>query len=77
MRLTCTLEAEIIHLLTAIAEKKGEVKAYFLNNLEPRSTEENRIEDLEIMFPFHRYMIIKNMAELPRVLSHFYLKITT
>ncbi len=46
MRLTCTLEAEIIHLLTAIAEKKGEVKAYFLNNLEPRSTEENRIDSI-------------------------------
>ncbi len=40
------------------------------------STEENKIEDLEIMFPFHRYTIIKSMAKLPEVLSRFYLTIT-
>ncbi len=42
MRLTYTLGSEIIHLLTEIAEKKGEVKAYFLNRLEPRSREANK-----------------------------------
>lgn len=40
------------------------------------STEENKIEDLEIMFPFHRYVIIKKMIELPKILSNFYLNIT-
>jgi hypothetical protein len=40
------------------------------------STEENQIEDLEIMFPFHRYVIVKNMVELPVILSRFYLNIT-
>jgi len=40
------------------------------------STEENTIEDIEIMFPSHRYMIIKNMSDLPTMLSKFYLKIT-
>lgn len=40
------------------------------------STEENRVDDLEIMFPFHRYVIIKSMDDLPKVLSHFYLSIT-
>jgi len=46
MRLTCSLGPEIINLLGAITEKKGEVKAYFLNQLEPRSTEENRIDSV-------------------------------
>ncbi len=46
MRLTCSLGPEIINLLGAIAEKKGEVKAYFLNQLEPRSIEENRIDSV-------------------------------
>lgn len=40
------------------------------------STEENKMEDLEIMFPFHRYVIIKNMKELPSLLSRLYLKLT-
>jgi Fic family protein len=42
MKLTYTLGPEIVHLLTEIAEKKGEVKAYFLNRLEPRSREANK-----------------------------------
>ena len=41
------------------------------------STEENSIEDLEIMFPNHRFVIINNMLELPKILSQLYLKITT
>ncbi len=40
------------------------------------STEENKIEDLEIMFPYHRYVIIRSMKDLPRILSRLYLKIT-
>jgi cell filamentation protein, protein adenylyltransferase len=46
MRLKYTLGNEIIHLLGAIAEKKGEVKAYFLNQPEPNSIEENRIDSV-------------------------------
>ena len=40
------------------------------------STDENKIEDLEIMFPFHRYVIVKSMTQLPKTLSQFYLKLT-
>jgi len=42
MRLHYTLGTEIINLLTSIAEKKGEIKAYFLNQLEPLSREKNK-----------------------------------
>ena len=40
------------------------------------STEENKIDDLEIMFPSQRYAIIKSMTDLPKLLTHFYLKLT-
>ena len=46
MRITYTLGTKIIHLLTAIAEKKGEVKAYFLNRIEPKSREKNKIDSI-------------------------------
>lgn len=36
----------MINLLTQIAEKKGEVKAYFLNRLEPRSREANKLDSV-------------------------------
>jgi len=41
------------------------------------STEENKVEDLEIMFSFQRFAIIKSMADLPRSLTRFYLKLTS
>jgi len=40
------------------------------------STEENRVDDLELMFPGNHYVLIKSMVELPRVLTQLYLKIT-
>jgi nitric oxide reductase activation protein len=40
------------------------------------STDENKIEDLEIMFPARHYVIIKSMETLPETLSKLYLKIT-
>jgi len=40
------------------------------------STEENELEELEIMFPNRRFMIIKSMNDLPRTLSRVYLKLT-
>lgn len=46
MRFTYKLGEEIICLLTEIAEKKGEAKAFILNQLEPRSREENRIDSV-------------------------------
>jgi len=46
MRITYTLGRELIYLLTAIAEKKGEVKAYFLDQIEPRSREKNKIDSI-------------------------------
>ena len=40
------------------------------------STEENKLEELEIMFPLQKFVIIKSMLDLPRVLSLLYLKLT-
>nr|HPN84174.1 VWA domain-containing protein [Victivallales bacterium] len=40
------------------------------------STEENSAEDLELMFPVKRFVIIKGMGELPSLLSRFYLRLT-
>lgn len=56
MRLTYKLEEEIICLLTAIAEKKGEVKAFILNQLEPHSREENKIDSV------HATIFLQNRA---------------
>jgi Mg-chelatase subunit ChlD len=41
------------------------------------STEKNKIKDLEIMFPDKRFVITQSFRELPRLLSAFYLKLTT
>lgn len=46
MKLTYTLDPEIISILTAVAEKKGEVKAYFLNELKPQSRRKNKIDSV-------------------------------
>ncbi len=40
------------------------------------STEENRIDELELMFPVNRYIVVKSMEELPLLLSKYYLKLT-
>jgi Fic family protein len=59
MRLTYTPGDETIRLLTEIAEKKGEAKAYFLDRLEPRSREENKIDSI------HATLLLQN-SELDR-----------
>ncbi len=40
------------------------------------STEENSAEDLDLMFPNKRSVIINGMEELPALLSRFYLRLT-
>ena len=40
------------------------------------SNEENKIEDLDIMFPRGRYVILREFTELPNALSKFYISIT-
>jgi Fic family protein len=70
MRLTCTLGKEMIHLLTAIAEKKGEMKAYFLNQPEPRSREENRIDSVHAtIYLQNRDLTREKTADIIRNLS--------
>ena len=41
------------------------------------STMENSRVDMEIMFPEKRFVILKNIAELPRVLPRLYIRLTT
>lgn len=67
MRLTCTLGEEIIHLLAAIAEKKGEVKAHFLNQLEPQSRDENKIDTVHAtIFLQNRELTREKTADIVR-----------
>lgn len=70
MRLTCTVGEEMIHLLSAIAEKKGEVKARFLNQLEPHSREEKRIDSVyATIFLQNRELSREMTADIVRNLS--------
>ena len=70
MRLTCKLGEEIICLLTEIAEKKGEAKAFILNQLEPRSREENRIDSVHAtIYLQHRTLTRERTADIIGILS--------
>jgi len=70
MRLTCTPGDETIRLLTEIAEKKGEVKAYFLDKLEPSSREENKIDSIHAtLFLQNRELDRQKTADIIRKLS--------
>lgn len=40
------------------------------------STENNSLEDLEIMFPDKRYLVIKDISHLPALLSKYYTRLT-
>jgi len=40
------------------------------------STEENSLADMEIMFPRRRFVILPSIAQLPRLLPQFYLRLT-
>ncbi len=40
------------------------------------STEENSLADMEIMFPQHRFAILNDMQQLPRVLPKLYIRLT-
>lgn len=60
----------MIHLLSAIAEKKGEVKAHFLNQLEPHSREENRIDSVHAtIFLQNRELSREKTADIIRLRS--------
>ena len=63
MRIRYTLGTEIIHLLTAIAEKKGEVKAYFLNQITPHSREKNRIDSVHATIHLQDKNLTREAAE--------------
>lgn len=63
MRLTCTLGEKIIELLTGIAEKKGEVKAYFLNHLEPASRRTNKIDSVFATLNLQDSLLTKEAVE--------------
>lgn len=70
MRLTCSLDEEIICLLTAIAEKKGEVKTFLLNQLEAHSREENKIDSVHAtIFLQNRTLKRETTADVIRHLS--------
>jgi len=62
MRLTCTPGSEIIHLLTEIAEKKGEAKASFLNSLEPRSIETNKRDSVFATIHLQDHQLTKELT---------------
>jgi len=40
------------------------------------STAENSVADMEIMFPGHRFAIIADIGQLPRILPKLYLQLT-
>jgi nitric oxide reductase activation protein len=40
------------------------------------STEENSVEDMELMFPKHRYVLLPNISRLPAVLPRLYMQLT-
>jgi Fic family protein len=70
MRILCTLEEEMIHLLTSISEKKGEMKAYFLNQPEPHSIEESRIDSVHAtIYLQNRNLSREKTADIIRDLS--------
>ncbi len=58
-----------------VAKAVGELKHQAIDTF-CISTKENKARDLEIMFPFQRYAIIKSMTDLPKLLTRFYLKLT-
>gem|GEM_PF-4221411 len=42
----------------------------------PISTAENSDEDMELMFPNHRYVLLPNISRLPAVLPRLYMQLT-